>query len=159
LRFRRYLQPLLAAAVVGWLAGGCASAPVHEPPEHPDAPAAATIALGMLGKPYRYGGDTPTKGFDCSGLVQYSYARAGVKIPRSTEQQRQDTRPVPPRKIKKGDLLFFDQQGKKFSHVGIYLGEDWFVHAPAGGKAVRKDRLTDPFWREHFVDARRVPVR
>jgi len=154
---RAYLSQLPAALVIAWLASGCASAPRHEPPEHPAAATAADIALDMLGRPYRYGGDTP-KGFDCSGLVQYSYARAGVKVPRSTEAQRQGTGPVPPKNIKKGDLLFFDQEGKKFSHVAIYLGDNWFVHAPAGGKTVRKDRLTDPYWNKHFLEARRVPV-
>ena len=144
---------IFSLLLIGLAAGGCALLPAREPVYSNTAARAAEQAVQMVGKPYRYGGDTPAKGFDCSGLVQYSYARAGVKVPRSTEQQRQDTRPVPPRNIKKGDLLFFDQQGKKFSHVAIYLGDDWFVHAPAGGKTVRKDRLTDPFWREHFVDA------
>ena len=148
---------LSALLIVATLAGGCASTPRHAPPEHPAAPAAATNALDMLGRPYRYGGDTP-KGFDCSGLVQYSYARAGVKVPRSTEAQRKGTAPVPPKQLKKGDLLFFDQDGRKYSHVGIYLGDNWFVHAPSGGKSVRKDSLTDPFWSKHFLEARRVPL-
>ena len=150
------LSRLPALLIVAALAGGCASTPRHEPPEHPAAPAAAASALDMLGRPYRYGGDTP-KGFDCSGLVQYSYARAGVKVARSTEAQRKDTEPVPPKKLKKGDLLFFDQDGRKYSHVGIYLGDNWFVHAPSGGKNVRKDSLADPFWSKHFLEARRVP--
>ncbi len=152
---RACLKQLPGALVIAWLASGCASTPRHEPPAHPAAPAAAAIALDMLGKPYRYGGDTP-KGFDCSGLVHYSYARAGVRVPRSTEAQRKGTEPVPPNKLKNGDLLFFDQEGKKYSHVAIYLGDNWFVHAPSGGKTVRKDRLTDPFWSKHFLEARRV---
>ena len=153
---RAYLSPLSALLIVAGLASGCASTPHHEPPAHPAAPAAAAIALDMLGKPYRHGGDTP-KGFDCSGLVHYSYARAGVRVPRSTEAQRKGTKPVPPNKLKNGDLLFFDQDGKKYSHVAIYLGANWFVHAPSGGKTVRKDSLTDPFWSKHFLEARRVP--
>lgn len=155
---RACLQQLPGALVIAWLASGCASAPRHEPPEHPAAPTAAAIALDMLGKPYRHGGGTP-KGFNCSGLVHYSYARAGVKVPRSTAAQRKGTEPVPPKNLKKGDLLFFDQEGKKFSHVAIYLGDNWFVHAPSGGKTVRKDSLSDPFWSKHFLEARRVLLR
>lgn len=135
---------------------GCASAPM----KHLDgysfsvADKAADTALSLLGKPYKFKGDTPA-GFDCSGLVRYSYLTAGLDIPHSTNALRQQTHPVRSRDIRKGDLVFFTQLGKKYSHVGIYVGENHFVHAPSTGKSVRKDSIEDPYWKKHFLGARR----
>lgn len=117
---------------------------------------AANIAQQLIGKPYRYGGESPATGFDCSGLVHYSYGRAGVEVPRSTGEQLREGRALSRSQIKKGDLLFFDQEGKRSSHVAIYVGDDSFVHAPSSGKRVRRDRLGDPYWRKHFAGARRI---
>lgn len=111
----------------------------------------------MVGKPYRYGGSSP-QGFDCSGLVHYSYSRAGVKIPRDTPGLRQASRPVSVRHIQRGDLVFFNQEGKRASHVGIYLGNDEFVHAPSTGKHVHIVTLSESYWQRHFAGARRVEV-
>ena len=108
----------------------------------------------MIGKPYRYGGATPA-GFDCSGLVFFSYRQAGVALPRQTDHQLRASEPISPRSLRRGDLVFFDQEGKKNSHVGIYLGDGVFVHAPSSGKRVRSDRLDSPYWRKHFSEARR----
>ncbi len=115
---------------------------------------AADTALSMVGRPYKYRGDSPA-GFDCSGLVRYSYLVAGVEVPHGTKSLRSVTRSVSRGSIRKGDLLFFLQLGKKYSHVGIYVGNDRFVHAPSSGKTVRTDSLADPYWKEHFLDARR----
>lgn len=113
----------------------------------------ADVALAMVGTPYVYGGASP-RGFDCSGLAQYSYARAGRKLSRTTYTQRDEGMRVgsTPRV---GDLVFFDQEGKGASHVGIYIGNNRFVHAPSSGKTVRVDNLTDAYWQRSFVDARR----
>jgi cell wall-associated NlpC family hydrolase len=108
----------------------------------------------MIGRPYKYTGDTPA-GFDCSGLVRYSYLTAGMDLPHGTSALRKLTRSVGLRSARKGDLLFFDQSGKKYSHVGIYVGNDQFVHAPSTGGRVRKDSLTDPYWKKHYLDTRR----
>jgi cell wall-associated NlpC family hydrolase len=108
----------------------------------------------MVGKPYRYGGNTP-QGFDCSGLVHFSFKRAGMDVPRSTETQRDRSRKVPAARLARGDLLFFNQEGKYSSHVGIYLGGNRFVHAPSSGKRVRVDSLADAYWQQHLVDVRR----
>ena len=123
--------------------------------DHDTAYEAAAHARNMVGKPYRYGGNTPN-GFDCSGLVHYSYARAGIAVPRTTRSQLSAGIPVSARSLRAGDLVFFDQEGKKFSHVGIYLGDGRFVHAPSSGKRVRIDRLDKRYWRKHFVAARRI---
>jgi len=147
------------------LLGACAATAVQrgpqtmpsQPPAVADSLAsrAADGALAMLGKPYRRSGNTPA-GFDCSGLVQYSYAKVGVTLPRETQAQRLEGRSVAASKLRRGDLVFFDQEGKKSSHVGIYIGEGRFVHAPSTGGRVRTDGLEAVYWRSHFVEARRI---
>jgi len=142
--------PILLAVLM--LAAGCASGPA----KNETAEQASDIAASMVGKPYRYGGNNPGKGFDCSGLVQYSYNRAGIKnVSRTTDSQRQQTRKVSLSSITRGDLVFFNQEGKFASHVGIYLGNNRFVHAPSSGKNVRIDSFDAPYWQKHLVDARR----
>ena len=141
--------PLLLA-----LAGGCAFEPRSGLPS-PAANRAAQTAISMIGRPYHYGGATP-RGFDCSGLVQYSYAQAGVRLPHGTEYLLRSTRTVPYGDMKRGDLLFFDLSGKKSSHVAIYLGDGRFVHAPATGRSVDLGSLADPFWKDYFSAARRI---
>jgi murein DD-endopeptidase len=79
-------------------------------------------------------------------------------VPRSTEAQRQASRPVRPSELRRGDLLFFDQEGRDSSHVGIYLGDGAFVHAPSSGKRVRRDRLDTPYWRKHLSEVRRLEL-
>jgi len=116
---------------------------------------AAGLASQMVGKPYRYGGSSPA-GFDCSGLIHYSYKQAGVSLPRDTDKQRRASRPVKVADLRRGDLLFFDQEGRKNSHVGIYLGGGRFVHAPSSGKKVRANRLDQPYWKKHLSEARRL---
>jgi murein DD-endopeptidase len=115
---------------------------------------AATHAAKMIGRPYRFGGSSPS-GFDCSGLVHYGYRQAGVSLPRDTEAQRRAARAIRMDDLRRGDLLFFDQEGKKYGHVGIYLGRGMFVHAPSSGKSVRTDRLEAPYWRKHLTEIRR----
>lgn len=145
------IAALLALAA---LLNGCASEPVTDPASDGSHSQASRIANSMVGKPYRYGGHNP-KGFDCSGLVYFSFQRAGMSVPRSTGSQRARSRKVSLRTLTRGDLLFFNQEGKYSSHVGIYLGDNRFVHAPSSGKRVRVDELDDPYWQKHFVDARR----
>ena len=111
----------------------------------------------MVGKPYKYGGASPS-GFDCSGLVQYSFRQAGIALPHNTVQQRSATRLVKVAELRRGDLLFFNQEGKRASHVGIYLGKERFVHAPSTGKSVLVTSLDNPYWKRHLTDARRPLV-
>ncbi|MFL6624527.1 MAG: C40 family peptidase [Sulfurifustis sp.] len=136
------------------LLAGCATNP-REPSEAPTlGNLAARHALAMQGKPYRYGGNSPN-GFDCSGLVQYSYAQAGVRLPRSTEALWKASRSITMRDVRPGDLLFFTQLGKRSSHVALYVGDNRFVHAPSTGKSVYLADLNDTYWRRHFEGARR----
>lgn len=114
---------------------------------------AARVALDQVGAPYRYGGSSPS-GFDCSGLVHYSYASAGKSIPRTTAGQWANLSPVEDRKLRTGDLLFFSISGK-MSHVGMYLGNDRFVHAPSSGKVVSIESLRSDYYRKAFIRAGR----
>ncbi len=154
----RVLQGLNGWVVVfGAILSGCASSPPQQ--ADPDAVSvgrrAAHQALQLIGTPYRYGGNTP-RGFDCSGLVQYSYARVGAGIPRTTRGLRMHSRRLSPKHLRPGDLLFFNQEGKRASHVGLYVGNNRFVHAPSSGKAVRLSTLANPYWRRHLLDVRRL---
>jgi len=107
---------------------------------------AALEANSMIGAPYRYGGRSPG-GFDCSGLVVYSYARAGVPgLPHSAAALEERVRPVRLADLAPGDLLFFQLDGKKTSHVGIYVGDDSFVHAPSRGKRVERVAFDHVYW-------------
>ena len=155
------MRPSIVLAAL--LLAACASSGASRAPEsRPDVAAqvadtAAGHAAKMLGKPYRFGGASPA-GFDCSGLVLFSYRQAGVALPHNTEAQRRASQPVRLSSLRRGDLLFFDQEGKKSSHVGIYLGDGRFVHAPSSGKVVRSDRLDSPYWKKHLSEARRLNV-
>ena len=158
----------IAVSLCSLLLAACAGAPTSDstPAAHSRsagrevsaaaADKAAGQAASLIGKPYKFGGATPARGFDCSGLVQYSFQRAGVKLPHNTDQQRHSSRHIRTSDLRRGDLLFFDQEGKKNSHVGIYLGRGMFVHAPSSGKTVRSDRLESPYWKKHLSEARRV---
>lgn len=154
LRLKLFLAGALALAL-----SGCASSPPF--PQAPDVGAgaadqAAGHAAKMAGKPYRFGGSSPSRGFDCSGLVQYSYRQAGIALPHNTDQQRSASRLIKAADLRRGDLVFFNQEGKKYGHVGIYLGGGRFVHAPSSGKSVRTDRLDSPYWRKHLSEVRRL---
>ena len=81
-----------------------------------------------------------------------------MRLPHNTEQQRLGAKPIERAELRRGDLIFFDQEGKKHSHVGIYLGDGTFVHAPSSGKSVRSDRLDSPYWRRHISETRRLAL-
>ncbi len=116
----------------------------------------AMVAKEMVGVRYRYGGSSPSSGFDCSGLIHYSYKRIGLRSPRTTNGLYQNARPVHRSEIRTGDLLFFQLEGKKVSHAGIYLGNNRFVHAPSSGKRVSYAHLSSPYWRNRLVRAGRL---
>lgn len=116
--------------------------------------AAANTAVEMIGKPYRYGGSSP-RGFDCSGLVQYAYSSAGLKVPRTSREQYGAATPISLTDAEPGDLLFF-RYDQKISHVAIYLGDERFVHAPSSGKQVSVASLKNPHYQQHFVRVGRL---
>ncbi|MPW18413.1 peptidoglycan endopeptidase [Paraburkholderia sp. CNPSo 3157] len=114
-------------------------------------------AMGLVGVPYRWGGNTPDSGFDCSGLVHYVVQRAAsVNLPRTTADMSSRGESVEPDEIAPGDLIFFNTTGRPHSHVGIYVGKLRFVNAPSTGGTVRLDYLTNPYWARRFDGIRRV---
>lgn len=127
----------------------------------PDVPPAAIVplvvvtALEYRGIPYRNGGSTP-EGFDCSGLVQFVFARHGVRLPREVRDQYGVGRAVDRDEVQPGDLVFFDTLEGGPSHVGIALGGDQFVHAPSSRGVVRVERYTVEYWKRRWLGARRV---
>lgn len=115
-------------------------------------------ALGLLGKNYRYGGNTPETGFDCSGLVRWVLGDAvDTELPRSSlAMSRMSAPDVRKEELIPGDLVFFRTRGRVVSHVGIYIGDGRFVHAATRAAKVRIDRLDAPYWRNRFTNAKRV---
>jgi cell wall-associated NlpC family hydrolase len=128
------------------------------PPADPAAANAVLMrALGLVGTPYRYGGNTPEGGFDCSGLVNYVYRdMLDLRLPRTSRELAAWQGPrIPLDRLVAADLVFFGTGGE-VSHVGIYVGEGRFVHAPSTGGTVRLDRLDGPYWRDHYSGAVRI---
>jgi cell wall-associated NlpC family hydrolase len=113
---------------------------------------AARYARRMLGVPYRYGGDSPSSGFDCSGLVRYVFGHFGLSLPHSSYADFGVGRHVARAALRPGDLVFFDGLG----HVGMYVGAGSFIHAPHSGTTVRISSLSDPWYSSRYVGARRV---
>jgi cell wall-associated NlpC family hydrolase len=118
----------------------------------PDRRAVLSSAVAQLGQPYRYGGSAPSQGFDCSGLVQYAYANAARSVPRTSGELYKRARPKSSDELTPGDLVFFRTSSSQ-SHVGIYLGNGQFVHAPYSGEAVRTETLLRGYWHDRFIGA------
>ena len=113
-------------------------------------------AVGLVGVPYRYGGNTPKGGFDCSGLIMYVYEKSvDIKLPRTVEAMGRKGRSVEGQPPAPGDIVFFNTTGAKYSHAGIYVGQGRFVHAPSAGGTVRLEYITKPYWAARFTEARR----
>jgi cell wall-associated NlpC family hydrolase len=145
------------------IAAGCGGTPSRE--AAPQAPAGqgsieardavAMLALSMIGVRYKYGGADPREGFDCSGLVYYSYVSNGLAVPRTSQEQFGAARKIPLEDALAGDLLFFQDQ-ERLSHVGIYLGDGRFVHAPSSGDTVRIAHIDAPYYQRHLVAVGRL---
>jgi cell wall-associated NlpC family hydrolase len=114
------------------------------------------IALAMMDKPYRYGSQSIGQGFDCSGLVCFVYKQIGLRLPRTTAGLSQTGQKIPLSKLQPGDLVFFSMSRRGNDHVGIYIGDGRFIHAPSTGKVIRIEKLNKPYWQRHLTQARRV---
>lgn len=119
----------------------------------------AMQALTHLGVPYRFGGQDPQRGFDCSGLVRHvAQAALGLDLPRTAEAMARIGQSVAREALQVGDLVFFNTRGRRYSHVGIYIGEGRFVHAPARRGLVRVEDVDGRYWQTRFNGARRLAV-
>ncbi len=116
--------------------------------------------LTSIGVDYKYGGNSHATGFDCSGLVAHVFREGyGIRLPRTSMDQSQAGRPVSSEELKPGDLVFYNTLNRPFSHVGIYLGEGRFIHAPRTGVAVRIESLKSAYWSKRWNGARRIDVQ
>jgi cell wall-associated NlpC family hydrolase len=154
---------LLSACLAAWLLAGCST-----PRPTPDVAARSAdaavrasqprlalleVASAQVGTPYRYGGDD-RRGFDCSGLVQFSHREIGLAVPRTTLSQWREGLPVQSHRLQPGDLVFFAVGPGKQRHVGIYEGGGRFIHAPSSGKRVGRASLDNPYWRTRLIGGR-----
>jgi len=164
---------LMTIAVAGCASRGAAPRPF---PGAPTPPAARTqsgsvtpetpaitsevvaTALALRGTQYRNGGSDPTRGFDCSGLVQWVFARHGTALPRETREQYEIGKKVDDDEVRAGDLVFFETVSKGPSHVGIALGGGEFVHAPSSRGVVRVESYKSDYWSERWLGARRITL-
>jgi cell wall-associated NlpC family hydrolase len=165
MRIWRFLCCCLVAGIAAGLSGCGSRATKPVPPvSYPAKTHGANPndilfrAIGLVGTPYRYGGNTPRGGFDCSGLVDYVFRdAAGIELPRTAEEiSHMDAPSVPRGALESGDIVFFHTHGRRVGHVGIYVGKGRFVHAPNEGGTVRLDYLDAPYWRDHYGGAKRV---
>lgn len=156
----------LAALLAACSSRAPTPAPVKQPMVFSQQPAASPAAedvlfraIGLVGTPYRWGGNTPDSGFDCSGLIGYVYRdAAGISLPRTTRDMIVMRAPsVDINALQSGDLVFFATNGgAQVSHAGIYVGEGRFVHAPSTGGTVRLDYLSSSYWAKAYLQAKRV---
>ncbi|MBF2054288.1 MAG: C40 family peptidase [Candidatus Sericytochromatia bacterium] len=152
---RRSDQPASSPSVPGW------KVPLPEPgrpaqgAQQTDA-GVLEVARQYLGVPYRFGGSTPEEGFDCSGFVQYVFAQRGLRLQRQANHQFLEGQQVSREQLAPGDLVFFSVSGGIVDHVGIYAGEELFIHAPRTGRTVSYDSLDAPYFKTRFQGARRL---
>lgn len=122
-------------------------------------PDALFHALGALDIDYRWGGNSRAQGFDCSGLVQYVYREAyGIQLPRLAVEQSRRGQVIPRADLEIGDLVFYNTQKQPYSHVGIYMGDGRFIHAPRTGASVRVEKMSSKYWSSRFDGARRIAL-
>ena len=153
----------LAAIALALLPRAALAAPAAAAADRPvtrvlqSAQELAIYALGLIGVDYRYGGNSPEHGLDCSGLVRYVFQEVvGVTLPRTSREMARLGGRVAPGDLKAGDLVFFNTRSSPFSHVGIYLGDDRFIHAPHRGGEVEIVAMSQRYWQQRYDGARRL---
>ncbi|MGI9245519.1 MAG: C40 family peptidase [Steroidobacteraceae bacterium] len=169
LMYGRFVPQLRALMLVACAALASACTPFRPglpstPVPRAEVPASATgadiarEARVQIGVPYLYGGADPRRGFDCSGLVSYTHAREGIGVPRTAAQQFAAARKLEQAALLPGDLVFFRTVpgSREITHVGIYVGQRRFVHAPQSGRDVSETSLDEPYYRERFAGAGRL---
>jgi cell wall-associated NlpC family hydrolase len=147
-----FLGAFLTFSTAGFLPATSCAMPAASPSAEPVA-----HAVQALGTRYRYGGSSPVTGFDCSGLIAHVFEQAwGLALPRNAREQSRTGRPVARIDLSPGDLVFYNTRNQPYSHVGIYLGEGRFIHAPRPGQRVRIESLESRYWKARYNGARRL---
>lgn len=140
------------------LAAGCSTSPKVTPRSTFSSalPPVTHYALSLVGAPYRYGKASRIEGFDCSGFVQHVYGQYGIWLPRTAREMAMALPRTESYELRSGDLVFFDTEGNSYSHVGLFVNGDKFVHASSNrtGKVIVSS-LNNPYWRQHYSGARR----
>jgi len=151
----RFLLPLIL------LLSACASTPPAEKPNVISESSASIdvvmFAMSLAETPYRYGGNSVETGFDCSSFVGHVYKNSvGIELPRSSQELSQVGKLLDRSQLQAGDLVFFNTQHRANSHVGIYVGEGKFVHAPRTGARIRVENMNENYWLSRYNGARRI---
>ena len=118
---------------------------------------AVIYAMSLADTPYRYGGNSPENGFDCSGFVGHVFRHSlGIALPRTSHEISQVGIALKADQLRPGDLVFYNTQHHSFSHVGIFIGEGKFVHAPKSGSSIRVEKMNEKYWVSRYNGARRI---
>lgn len=161
-----YVYRTVAALCLTALLASCATSPPRTPVAAPASPSVAwqaaeksdevvMYAMGLMGTDYRFGGNNPESGLDCSGMVSYIYRQAvGLDLPHNAYQIAQLGRKIPVSELRPGDLVFFNTLHRPYSHVGIYIGNGRFIHAPATNGKISISSLKSPYFAKRFDGAR-----
>lgn len=162
----KFLSKVILALCIAWMMAGCASQTVLPvvPDETPPVAAPAVqhegnevvmYAMALIERGYRFGGNNPDSGLDCSGMVSYIYQHAlGIELPHNAAQMAAIAREIPREKMVPGDLVFFNTTGKPFSHVGIYIGDDRFIHAPKRNGKISISSLKNQYFANRLQGVR-----
>ena len=156
------MKPILVFLIL--LLGACASTKetvlTHESGSSAIVRKLTSYAYTLIGTPYKFGGYSPKTGFDCSGFVDYVFRHSGnVSLPHNAHQISRYGLSVKSSQLREGDLVFYDTNNEAYSHVGIYLGNDRFIHAPSSGGSVRTENMREHYWKTHYNGARRIALR
>ena len=156
------MKPILVFLIL--LLGACASTKetvlTHESGSSAIVRKLTSYAYTLIGTPYKFGGYSPKTGFDCSGFVDYVFRHSGnVSLPHNAHQISRYGLSVKSSQLREGDLVFYDTNNEAYSHVGIYLGNDRFIHAPSSGGSVRTENMREHYWKTHYSGARRIALR
>lgn len=149
---------IVLLVVVCLLAEGCGKSKIRSSGGTSRAKSGTAVvatAKTQIGKPYKYGGTSPKTGFDCSGLIVWSYKQHGVSVPRLAKDQAHHGKVVKKSQLKPGDIVVFRISSRAY-HTGLYSGNGKFVHSPSSGKRIREDSLNADYWKRRYYSGRRV---
>ena len=161
--WRKSSNHIFIYAIFTFLLGACSSTVDYRQAYEANSSASVnqliSYAKSLIGTPYRFGGSTPSEGFDCSGFVAYVFKRsAGISLPHNSNQISRHGRMLRASQLRKGDLVFYNTGSQPNSHLGIYLGNNQFIHAPSSGGKVRIENMNLTYWKKRYNGAKRISL-